>query len=161
MVIGGGNAAIDAARTALRLGAEEVTVVYRRTRDEMPAYAEEVEEAEQEGVQFEFLAAPQEIVGGEGGKVAGVQCRRMELGEFDRSGRRRPDGEGRRASSSLEADQVIAAIGQALDADGARRRGGAEAQRAASSSRSNPVTGPDLGAVGLRGRRRGRRARPR
>ncbi len=114
VVVGGGNAAIDAARTALRLGAESVTVLYRRTRAEMPAYEEEVEEAEKEGVKLELLTAPVEVTARDG-RVAGVKCRRMHLGEFDRSGRRRPvagaDGE-----FTLEADQVIAAIGQALDA---------------------------------------------
>ncbi len=112
VVVGGGNAAVDAARTALRLGAKSVTVVYRRTRSEMPAWAEEVEEAEKEGVRFEFLAAPLEIVQ-EKGKVSALKVRRMELGEFDRSGRRKPVA---KAGNDfvLPADQVIAAIGQAL-----------------------------------------------
>lgn len=114
VVIGGGNAAIDAARTAIRLGAESVTILYRRTRDEMPAYKEEIEEAENEGVILKTLVAPQEIVV-ENGRAVGVRCDHMWLGEFDRSGRRRPqvreDGE-----SFIEpADQVIAAIGQTLD----------------------------------------------
>ena len=113
IVIGGGNAAIDAARTALRLEAESVKILYRRTRAEMPAYAEEVDEAEHEGVQIAVLVAPLEIVA-RGGHVTGVKCRHMVLGEFDRSGRRRP------VSSSeedfvVEADQVIAAIGQTLN----------------------------------------------
>jgi NADH-quinone oxidoreductase subunit F len=114
-VIGGGNVAVDVARTALRLGAESVTVLYRRTREEMPAYAEEVEEATREGVKFEFLVAPIEIVS-EHGKATGVRCNRMELGEFDRSGRRRPK---ERVGDEFEvpADQVIAAIGQALQAE--------------------------------------------
>jgi NADH-quinone oxidoreductase subunit F len=113
VVIGGGNAAVDAARTALRLGAQTCTVVYRRTRAEMPAYEEEVREAQREGVQFRFLAAPQALVAGPGG-VAGVKLRAMELGEFDRTGRRRPV-EKAQADSTLTADMVIAAIGQALD----------------------------------------------
>jgi NADH-quinone oxidoreductase subunit F len=112
-VIGGGNVAVDVARTALRLGAEEVTVLYRRTREEMPAYGEEVREALNEGVKFEFLVAPTEIVV-EGGKAAGVKCNRMVLGEFDKSGRRRPK-EKSGDEFTAAADQVIAAIGQALD----------------------------------------------
>jgi NADH-quinone oxidoreductase subunit F len=112
-VIGGGNAAVDAARTALRLGAEGVTVIYRRTRDQMPAYAEEVCEAEREGVRFMFLLAPAEVVVN-GGKIEGVRCRRMVLGEFDRSGRRRPKDSGE-GDIIVEADMVIAAVGQSLD----------------------------------------------
>ncbi len=115
VVIGGGNAAVDAARTALRLGAETVTILYRRTRAEMPAYAEEIDEAEHEGVRLATLVAPLEIVTKDG-RVAGVKCRHMALGEFDRSGRRRPvakDDE----DFVVSADQVIAAIGQALGSD--------------------------------------------
>ncbi|MCX7806593.1 MAG: FAD-dependent oxidoreductase [Planctomycetota bacterium] len=113
IVVGGGNAAIDAARTALRLGAGSVTIVYRRTRAEMPAYEEEVEEALNEGVRLEELVAPEEVVV-KGGRVAAVRCRRMTLGEFDSSGRRRPVP-GKEGEFTIEADQVIAAIGQALD----------------------------------------------
>jgi NADH-quinone oxidoreductase subunit F len=91
VVIGGGNAAIDAARTALRLGAKSVTVLYRRTREEMPAYAEEIEEAQQEGAHLRTLTSPEAFVV-ENGRVTGVQCREMKLGEFDRSGRRRSAG---------------------------------------------------------------------
>ena len=112
-IIGGGNVAVDVARTALRLGAESVTVLYRRTREEMPAYKEEVEEALKEGVRFEFLVAPRDIVTTDG-KATGVRCTRMELGEFDRSGRRRPR-EKVGDAFVVEADQVIAAIGQSLD----------------------------------------------
>ncbi|OGV58003.1 MAG: hydrogenase [Lentisphaerae bacterium RIFOXYA12_FULL_48_11] len=115
-VIGGGNAAIDVARTALRLGSKSVTVIYRRTREEMPAWAEEVDEAIREGVKFEFLTAPREIVTSNG-KVTGVKCSRMQLGEFDRSGRRRPM-EKTGTDIVIEADQVVAAIGQAVDASG-------------------------------------------
>jgi NADH-quinone oxidoreductase subunit F len=113
VVIGGGNAAIDAARTAIRLGAETVTVLYRRTREEMPAYAEEIEEAWQEGVKIEALTAPEEIVVKKE-KVAGVKCRHMHLGEFDRSGRRRPEADDADCFT-VEADQVIMAVGQTLD----------------------------------------------
>ncbi|MGA2480988.1 MAG: NADH-quinone oxidoreductase subunit NuoF, partial [Spirochaetia bacterium] len=112
VVIGGGNAAVDAARTALRLGAQSATVVYRRTQAEMPAYAEEVEEAEREGVKFEFLAAPLELVG-KAGAVASAKFRTMELGDFDRTGRRKPVAKGEN-DFTLPADMVIAAIGQTL-----------------------------------------------
>jgi NADH-quinone oxidoreductase subunit F len=113
VVVGGGNAAIDTARTAVRLGAESVTVVYRRTRDEMPAYAEEIEEAEHEGVTIKVLTAPVEIVGEEG-RVTGLKCQAMALGEFDRSGRRRPQAASEQPFV-IPADQVITAIGQKLE----------------------------------------------
>ena len=113
VVVGGGNAAVDAARTALRLGAHSVTILYRRTREEMPAFNEEILEAEREGVLLKELVAPIEIVV-EDGRVAGVRCNRMQLGPFDRSGRRRPEACG--GEPFLEhADQVIAAVGQRLD----------------------------------------------
>jgi NADH-quinone oxidoreductase subunit F len=115
VVIGGGNAAIDAARSAIRLGAKSVTVIYRRTRAEMPAYAEEVEEAAKEGVKLRVLVAPVEVVS-DNGVVRGVKCRTMSLGEFDRSGRRSPKDSGE-DDFVLPADQVIAAIGQTLDTD--------------------------------------------
>ncbi len=113
-VIGGGNAAIDAARTAIRLGAATVTVLYRRTREEMPAYAEEIEEALQEGVQLRTLTNPESLAV-EAGRVTGVCCRSMKLGEFDRSGRRRPEAGETDAGEVLKADQVILAIGQTLN----------------------------------------------
>jgi NADH-quinone oxidoreductase subunit F len=113
VIIGGGNAAIDASRTALRLGAESVTIMYRRTKSQMPAYEEEVVCAEEEGVKFEFLVAPTEIVS-ENNVVTGVKFRRMSLGDFDRSGRRRPTDTGAK-DDIIEADQVIVAIGQYLD----------------------------------------------
>ncbi len=116
VVIGGGNAAVDAARTAVRLGAKSVSILYRRTRDEMPAYAEEIEEAEKEGVAFKILVAPVEIVR-KNGHVKGVTCTPMALGEFDQSGRRRPIASGKR-DFVVEADQVITAIGQAIDPQG-------------------------------------------
>lgn len=115
-VIGGGNAAIDVARTALRLGSKSVTVIYRRTREEMPAWAEEVDEAIREGVKFEFLTAPKDIVTSNG-KATGVRCCRMHLGEFDRSGRRRPM-ETNGIEVVIEADQVVGAIGQVVDSTG-------------------------------------------
>ncbi|HJV49631.1 MAG TPA: NADH-ubiquinone oxidoreductase-F iron-sulfur binding region domain-containing protein [Geothrix sp.] len=113
VVIGGGNAAIDTARTAIRLGAKSVTVLYRRTREEMPAYAEEIEEAEHEGVQIRVLTAPLEILSWDG-LVTGVSCQAMALAEFDRSGRRRPVA-GKDAPFVIPADQVITAIGQRLE----------------------------------------------
>ncbi len=112
-VIGGGNVAIDAARTALRSGAEEVSVLYRRSREEMPAFSAEVEEAEREGVKFQFLVAPQRILG-ETGNVKALECIQMELGEPDESGRRRPIPI---AGSNFvkNFDTVIIAIGEAPD----------------------------------------------
>ncbi len=109
-VIGGGNVAVDAARTALRLGSEEVTILYRRTRQEMPAYEEEVVEALEEGIKIEYLAAPVRFLG-EGGRLRQVEVIRMELGQPDESGRRRPvPVEG--SQYTLEVDGVLAAIGQ-------------------------------------------------
>lgn len=107
-VIGGGNTAMDACRCAKRLGAEEVTVVYRRTRQEMPAEDAEIEEAMEEGVNFIFLAAPKEISGDE--SVRELVCEKMVLGEPDESGRRRPIPTGE--TFTLTVDTVIAAIGQ-------------------------------------------------
>ena len=115
-VIGGGNAAIDAARTALRLGAEEVRIVYRRTRAQMPAWAEEVDAADLEGIEVLTLTAPQEIVRDVDGNVVGVACKEMALGDYDKSGRRRPVA-GHNPDFLVEADTVIAAIGQWLDAE--------------------------------------------
>jgi NADH-quinone oxidoreductase subunit F len=113
VIVGGGNAAFDAARTAIRLGAEVVNVVYRRTQGEMPAYAEEIEEAVQEGVRLMQLTNPQEIVVDENGNITGVRCNSMSLGDFDNSGRRRPVHQDN--SFIVEADQVIMALGQDFD----------------------------------------------
>jgi NADH-quinone oxidoreductase subunit F len=112
VVIGGGNSAIDAARTALRLGAESVTVVYRRSREAMPAYEEEIEEAEAEGVRLQLLTAPVEVVV-EKKRMTGLKCLPMRLGEFDRSGRRRPEESG--AAFVIPSDHILVAIGQTLD----------------------------------------------
>lgn len=110
-VIGGGNVAMDAARTAVRLGAKEVFLVYRRSRAEMPARLEEVVNAEEEGVKFMLLTNPVRILGDEKGAVRAIECVRMELGESDSSGRRRPvPVEG--SEHTLEVDTVIVAIGQ-------------------------------------------------
>jgi glutamate synthase (NADPH/NADH) small chain len=109
-VVGGGNVAMDSARTALRLGAAEVTIVYRRSRDELPARLEEVHHAEEEGVHFRLLTNPTEVIGNEKGEVIGMQCIRMELGEPDDSGRRRPIPiEG--SEFIIDVDTVIIAIG--------------------------------------------------
>lgn len=112
-VIGGGNSAIDAARTALRLGCEEVTIVYRRSRKEMPANEAEIEEAESEGVKIHYLAAPIEILG-RNGKVTGMACTKMRLGEPDASGRRRPIPI-KGSEFTVEVDNIIAAISQEPD----------------------------------------------
>jgi len=113
VVIGGGNVAVDAAKTALRLGAEKVTILYRRSREEMPANPWEVKEAENEGVKIEFLVAPKKILG-ENGRVSAVECVRMQLGELDESGRRKPIPiEG--SEFTRETDMVILAIGEAPD----------------------------------------------
>ena len=109
-VCGGGNVAMDAARTALRIGAEEVYLVYRRSRNEMPARAEEVEHAEEEGVKFHLLCNPKQILADEQGRVRALECLRYELGEPDASGRRRPV-EIPGSEFELEVDTVIIAIG--------------------------------------------------
>jgi dihydropyrimidine dehydrogenase (NAD+) subunit PreT len=108
-VIGGGNTAIDMAREALRLGADEVTLLYRRTQAEMPAYPHEVEEAREEGVRFEWLVSPRRFLGTE--RLEGIECLRMELGAPDESGRRRPEPVPG-SEYVIPADTVIKAIGQ-------------------------------------------------
>jgi heterodisulfide reductase subunit A len=113
VIIGGGNVAVDAARVALRTGCERVDIVYRRSREEMPAYPEEIEGALGEGVKIHFLTAPVAIRG-ENGRVVGLECIRTELGPPDESGRRRPvQVEG--SEFVIESDAVIPAIGQQLD----------------------------------------------
>ena len=109
-VVGGGNVAMDAARSAKRLGAENVFIVYRRSESEMPARTEEVHHAKEEGIDFRLLTAPVEIIGNENSTVKSMKCIKMELGEPDSSGRRRPipiDG----SEFELEVDSVIIAIG--------------------------------------------------
>ena len=112
-VIGGGNVAIDAARTALRLGAKEVSIVYRRTLEEMPANDEEIVEAEHEKIKILYLVAPTRIIT-ENGKVKGLECQRMELGPFDASGRRRPVPV-KESEFLMEIDMVIPAVGYMPD----------------------------------------------
>lgn len=114
VVFGGGNVAMDSARTALRLGAEAVTIVYRRTMDELPARSEEVHHAVEEGIKFQLLTAPLEILGNEAGWTVGIKCQKMTLGEPDDSGRRRPvpiEGE----IFDIECDTAIVAIGNAAN----------------------------------------------
>jgi len=112
-IIGGGNVAIDVARAAVRLGAGEVSIIYRRTRNEMPAWEEEIQAAEAEGTRITYLSAPQQVLTRDG-KVVGLRCIRMELSEPDSSGRKRPipipDSE-----YDIEIDQLIPAIGQRPD----------------------------------------------
>jgi glutamate synthase (NADPH/NADH) small chain len=109
-VIGGGNVAMDASRTALRLGAEKVFNIYRRSRQEMPARLEEVENARDEGVEFEFLTNPIRILGNKDGWVSGIECIKMELGEPDESGRRRPVPI-KGSEFTIDVDIVVVAIG--------------------------------------------------
>ena len=116
IVVGGGNTAMDVARTCVRLGVKEVNVVYRRTEDEMPAEKIEIKEAKEEGVLFNFLSSPVKVIEKDG-KAAGILCQKMELGEPDESGRRKPkpiEGE----MITMEADNVIAAIGQGVLTEG-------------------------------------------
>jgi NADPH-dependent glutamate synthase beta subunit-like oxidoreductase len=111
VIIGGGNTAIDCTRNLLRMGCENVYIVYRRTRNEMPANEVEIDAAEEEGVQFQFLAAPVRVIGDDSGHVTHLEYLKMELGEPDASGRRRPvpvDG----SETLIEAEMVITAIGQ-------------------------------------------------
>lgn len=113
VVIGGGNSAIDAARTILRMGAKDVTILYRRTRREMPAYEAEIKAAEHEGVKIQYLTAPEKIFG-EKGKVKSIECIKMEPGEFDKDGRQRPVPI-KNSSFYLDVDIVIPAIGEFSD----------------------------------------------
>lgn len=109
-VIGGGNVAMDAVRTALRMGAEEAMIIYRRTKDEMPARREEIKHAEEEGVKFYFLTTPIRYISNENGFVKQVECIRMELGEPDETGRRKPiPVEG--SNFTIDVDLVVVAIG--------------------------------------------------
>ena len=110
-VIGAGNVAMDSARCALRLGAERVYIIYRRSRDEMPARAEEVKNAEEEGIEFRLLTTPARILGNGSNWVSGIECQRMELGEPDETGRRRPVPL-KGSEFVLEVETVVEAIGQ-------------------------------------------------
>lgn len=110
-VIGGGNVAMDSARTALRLGSEEVRIIYRRSRTEMPARQEEIENAEEEGILFEFLSSPVQFISNNSGWIKEMECVRMELGEPDASGRRRPVPV-KGSEFRMPVDIVVVAIGQ-------------------------------------------------
>ena len=113
-VVGGGNVAMDAARCAKRMGAEDVYIIYRRSADEIPARAEEIHHAVEEGVIFHYLTNPVQIIGDEKGDVTGIECVKMELGEADASGRRRPV-EIKGSNFIEEVDYVIMAIGTKLN----------------------------------------------
>jgi glutamate synthase (NADPH/NADH) small chain len=110
-VVGAGNVAMDAARTSLRLGAQEVYIVYRRSAAEMPARHEEIENAEEEGIIFKLLTNPVRIIGNDRGEVAAIECIRMELGEPDSSGRRRPVAV-KGSEFQFPVDNVVVAVGQ-------------------------------------------------
>ncbi|HEU19283.1 MAG TPA: hypothetical protein ENO00_07895, partial [Deltaproteobacteria bacterium] len=110
VIIGGGNTAVDAARTCVRLGAQQVTIVYRRTREEMPAFTEEIEDSLEEGIKLVTLTAPLRILG-QGGKVTGIQCIRMDLDIFGKDGRRKPV-ERKGSEFIMDADIIIPAIGE-------------------------------------------------
>jgi glutamate synthase (NADPH) small chain len=113
-VFGAGNVAMDAARTAMRLGADRVRIVYRRSREEMPARAEEIHHAEEEGIEFHLLTAPTRFLGNDRGRITGIDCLQMELGEPDESGRRRPvPKEG--SEFRLECDLAVIAVGAAAN----------------------------------------------
>jgi formate dehydrogenase major subunit len=152
VVVGGGNVALDAARSSLRMGAEEVVLLYRRTRNEMPANKMEVTAADEEGVKMEFLAAPVRVnLNGE--RMESISCIRMELGEPDASGRRRPV-EIKGSEFTLDCQWVISAIGQEADLSGAAglpvtkwktieaRKGTFDTSRAGVFSGGDVVTGP-------------------
>jgi glutamate synthase (NADPH/NADH) small chain len=157
--VGGGNVAMDAARTALRLGAEKVYIIYRRSMEELPARREEVEHAEEEGIDFRLLNNPVEILGysnpdnprdPKNGFVTGIRCIRMELGEPDASGRRRPV-EIPGSEFELDVDAVIMAIGtspnplikQTTDGLEVNRRGGIVIDERGLTSRERVYAGGD------------------
>ncbi len=145
VVVGGGNVAMDAARTALRLGAGEVTLVYRRSRAEMPARAEEIHHAEEEGVRFLLLTNPVEILGDDRGRVRGLRCVRMELGEPDASGRRRPVAVPG-SEFEIPAELVIEAIGNGPNPLASSTTPGLETDR-----RGRIVVDPATGKTSKRG----------
>jgi putative selenate reductase YgfK subunit len=127
VIIGGGNSAVDAARCAVRLGAESVSVLYRRSQVEMPAAAEEIEEAIKEGVLFQFLVAPIKVIAS-GGEISKLECIHMQLGRPDESGRARPVPI-KGSEFILDADMLIAAIGQQPSLEGVVENPGIEATR--------------------------------
>jgi len=110
VVLGAGNVAMDSARTAMRLGADSVRIVYRRSRDEMPARKAEIHHADEEGIEFFLLTAPTRFIGDEKGRLTGMECLKMELGEPDASGRRRPIPV-KGSEFMMDCDLVIVAVG--------------------------------------------------
>lgn len=148
-VVGGGNVAMDAARTARRLGAENVYIVYRRSREEMPARAEESHHAEEEGIVFKLLCAPIEYVGDERGMVRAARCQEMELGEPDASGRRRPVPKAG-AEFVLETDLAIVAIGSGANPIVTKQTPGLELNRRGyiNAKESGRTTRPGVWAGG-------------
>lgn len=145
VVIGGGNVAMDSARTALRLGAEKVYIVYRRSRVEMPAREEEIENAQEEGVEFILLSNPVAYLGGENGSVAGIRCITMQLSDPDESGRRRPvpipDSE-----FDMETDLVVVAVGS-----GANPLVSSTTSRLKTNNRGYIIADPETGQTSRRG----------
>ena len=138
LVVGGGNSALDAARAALRCGAAEVTIVYRRTRAEMPADPREIEDAQREGIKLMFLAAPTSFQPGPGGHVAGLECVKMKLGQPDTSGRPAPEpipG----SEFVIPCDAVVATIGQVPDVNALGERLGLATQKSG-ALRADPLT---------------------
>jgi NADH-quinone oxidoreductase subunit F len=119
-VIGGGNAAVDSARTAARMGAE-ATIVYRRQRKDMPAIKEEVDAAEKEGVRLLFLSTPHRILGDAAGRVRALEIEKTRLGDYDHSGRRKPIPTGEIVR--IESDAVVLAVGETVDLDFCRASG--------------------------------------
>lgn len=140
-VIGGGNVAMDAARTALRLGAEKSYVVYRRSDKELPARGEEVHHAQEEGIEFKFLTAPVEVLGNEQGWVRGIRCVQMQLGEPDASGRRSPV-EILGSEFEIDVDVVVVAIGQ-----GPNPLVQSTTQGLATNKKGNIIADPETGAT--------------
>jgi NADH-quinone oxidoreductase subunit F len=112
LIIGGGNVAVDVARSAVRLGCKEVTICYRREERDMPAYSEEIEEAKKEGVRFHFLASPEKVLA-ERGRALGIRFRLMRMGGFNNEGRRVPEATGE--TLDVHADHIVTAIGQDMD----------------------------------------------
>ena len=123
VIIGGGNVAIDAARSIWRMGSK-VTVVYRRSKDDMPANREEIKEAEAEGIAFVFMSGPNKIVGDAKGSVKALEIMKMKTGGFDSSGRRKPEPTGETAA--IACDTVVLAIGERVDADWVKSVGSAD-----------------------------------
>lgn len=149
-VVGGGNVAMDAARCAKRMGAENVYIVYRRSMEEIPARSEEIHHAIEEGIDFQLLRNPVKVIGDENGYVTGLECVKMELGEPDASGRRRPVAiEG--SNFVLDVDCVIMAIGTKLnklivettDKLEPNERGGIGTDEGAATSREGVFAGGD------------------